>query len=1606
MASRLVDIISYSSVSSPPPVETNPPFLQNQVPAPGTLSVNIGSNIAFRITDAADDANSGVDLTSLVVRLQFGAGPLVTVYNGSAGGAQPGYAVSAVDVFSDQMSYDIVINPTVLLPGNMLVTVYVDVDDLQTLVNNHLGTNYNFTTSPAETNPPFLQNQVPAPATTGVSPATTVAFRVTDAADDPDSGVNQSTLTVTLQNGVGQPFTPVITNGVFQSGFSGSITDVFANGLSFDVVITPASPLVQIDTVQVRVRANDTKTVPNSLDTTYAFQTTAADVTPPYVVSPAPSDGATGVDGSAPISFTVLDDDSGVNLSTLQVVITIAGTPENAVVNGLLQAGWSGSISSVAGGYFVSLLRAVPIPNSVMGVVTIDASDLSLAVNAMAQVVINFSTAFPQPQARLAQREFHALLGSIIQLDGRDSEDPDGLPLTYNWSFVSVPSSSILVADVGVVNPASLVQIFEGRRASSFIPDALGTYVVQLQVTNGGNVSTVTATVSIGLSLVPCGEGVVPDVSWLWQFLSSFWTLVEDKEYLEVMWSVLVQVISSDYVRAETHHISQSLSTVQATARLGWQKFSLRTKLSDQAQSLILGNQAAGTGADTGALIPTTEQSTRVLRVPLGTPGVAGQDDFTAIDRDYGIFDRVVEINGSGYLADRAFNQSSATASLDSLLLFDGVTYTDVTVEADDPDVGTTLWAANGDQVFIGSASPFTVLRLELLVVASGNVGFTFDFSNGAGGWTNFSPTDGTTGATASGDINLGALVGWGAQAVNGTTQFWVRITRGAAVLATPPVLTTVLEVDSYSFLLTRKERVPNNQRGVSYRISHLLHVPGLDLEALGVAAGDILVLQVTRKDAGLDAELQAQITAVSEHHLGFELTLDPLVDGEVPQPSRQQIRQLVQDLRLVSPVAADVQIAAVAEAFIHMMPVGINVAQRWWSEYQFEIKAKEVIHNSGVQISADYVSIPALQHEIKAQPETVWLENTDYTVAGGYLLFGSSMFSLSSPAPAELWAECAHIDNSETVENNFGALIGLRRGDLVRKATRAPYLSAVKGLWFAVTDHPSVKNVRLAMQILMGLPFTVADGVIVSVTSVFSTDSQGNQVGRLLVEDLDSDGHPNGNRRFYFWPTAVGLDTNPDTGVAYAAGDIVRAFVPLSLGVDVQDWVGDPRWWERELVGQEIRKFHTFRAQLDTATGVFDERDLVFTLEFLRSIRPVYTDLVAAVLQELSDGILTNFSEGYVGSQVQLRFYDQPGSLGKVQANHRSFDLNGQGEVLWRADSRPMRTVSPALLVDVVTQVNGANVEASSVTGFGTGSRTRVAGDATHPLIEGDLLSILPGQNGSGPNNPVIYEITSGSLPNGPVVLGNMAPAEEPAGAAVVPPSTAIFRPGSSLRCTVLRREMNPILRGADLQTVAGATQLANSLSALFTTNGVAVDDHLVIESGANAGEYRIVSIVAQTSPRSFAQAALPQLAETQVALVGLDGSNPALVDLSNQDFRIVRPQLVLSRVTACRVVNIAGDMYAEKLDYAGANVPFDVFTPGMVGEGLTVARADNPANNGAYTILEYIHAGRVRITSGSPQTSDAASSAEVRIFSRYHAGFERSREMGPTEVFSAVVS
>jgi hypothetical protein len=1129
--------------------------------------------------------------------------------------------------------------------------------------------------------------------------------------------------------------------------------------------------------------------------------------------------------------------------------------------------------------------------------------------------IVETGSLVKKPVAVLSVQRIDAVMGSIIQLDGRKSYDPSKKPLVWKWRFSQYPIGS-------VVESSGFRDIRPKSAAVSFVPDKTGFYVVELIVNNGDlDSDPITAVVSIQLSRVPCGENIVPEARFLWNYISNFWSLVEDREYITSIWSSTMQLIGAELIKLWEADYDKSLSTIQTNRQRRWQKFSAVTDLLTYGdQRIIVGRNDSGAGGYTGTPgVRPGDTTTAIVYVPTTSiiydPGVKDGSvaikDFSRLKGNYGPSGRVLVVNGQCYTI-----QQVGTTSVE--IAYDAAGVTAFSNELSSSTVDFVLSKVKpGDRV----------------VVASGADAGTY-----------------LVGEVTSSSLLKLTHVDGSATAFSGTSGIAYQIDR---------VFTTAS---------VREGSVPDGQVNVQWRIPNLLHIPAIDLEAAGVRKGDLLVFDVIRKDTGLSSELRAQVVGVTGSRVGFEFELGDLQEG-VENYSRDLFSQLIRDLKIVPPEWSDSDAARMAEAFIAFIPSGVNLNTRPFSSYKFILKAKKIIHNTVLVGDSTLVSVPALQ-ECPKNPPIVLRENLDYIVDGGNIQFISGIFLPTDPCPETWWGECAFYDNSKVIENNFGRLVGLTKDDFDQKRTRTSYLSAVKGLFYAYTSGSTVANVRLGLQILLGLPFAEERGLVLEVAENFSLDSSGQPIGRILIEDVDENDRRTGLRRFYFYPMEVGVETNSSTGNSYVAGDIVEQFAPLSKGVEVTDYVKDPVWWKRALYGLEILKFFTFYVSIDG--DVFSSADRALAFDFLEAIKPKYSKVLVSALKVLEDDIEV---DDVIGGHASMILFDAAWGLEATPKvsddNHQGFSLGVanypktivDGLALQNESSRlmcekPFHTRTPRLLKDVRTYEDSGFVYAYTDSGWGNFVRGRQPALVGFPYMDGDLLVILPGQPGSFERTIGAYEIVE--VVDSHVVKLNSA---ELAADRYRPVSSALdvttFPYGSNLLCCVVRKEQNPIIRGTDLQTSA-SSNIVTSASAQFISNAAGSGDILVIESGVNMGAYFINSVIPFSSGPPQVP---PSISETQVRLVNKDGSTPSFTALSSQGFRVARPVLRPRAVCGGSTVGSPGAYYLL-FDEAGAsNEPLDVFTPDMVGSYVNVARSSNPTNDGRFLVTSYSNAGKAFI-------------------------------------------
>lgn len=297
-------------------------------------------------------------------------------------------------------------------------------------------------------------------------------------------------------------------------------------------------------------------------------------------------------------------------------------------------------------------------------------------------------------------------------------------------------------------------------------------------------------------------------------------------------------------------------------------------------------------------------------------------------------------------------------------------------------------------------------------------------------------------------------------------------------------------------------------------------------------------------------------------------------------------------------------------------------------SALEGEYLVKDVVSAHEIVLTSPIIPVAGavLGEEVQADVRVVRRRN------GNFLRFVKGRFYAKKPAPRRLWAESTFFDNQEAIENNFGVLVGLTRDQVNTAMSGLSYRQAVTGLLYAYTKGPTVDRVRLGVQVLLGLPYSEHRGIVRAIDDVYKTDLLGSPTqGRMMVEDVDSAGNPLGLYRSYLFPIdagsldLAGVDINPETGVAYAVGDVIEKFRPICKGARVLDYVNDPLP-DSSTISRTLQQFHSLRVQVNDFLFNGGEVDLVS--KFLQNVTPNH---ISAYLTSTTE----EYEEVEVGQKV-----------------------------------------------------------------------------------------------------------------------------------------------------------------------------------------------------------------------------------------------------------------------------------------------------------------------------------------------------------------------------------
>jgi hypothetical protein len=271
-----------------------PPFLRNLDPAAGYAQAPVGTDIELEIADAGVGVNADSVVLSVDSQLAW-----------SARTAQAGFSVSETPLAD---GYRYVIDPDAVFPDFHWVTVDAYALDLDTVLPNVLDAYYQFRTG--DSNPPFLIGLDPDEGTSG-NPAD--GYVSLDIVDREGSTIGTS-IVVTVDGGTAY-------DGAFHFPYDGSGSS-FTSGTydgydGYRIVLDRISDFASYQLVEVRAIAEDA--LGNELDRTYAFR--IEDYVGPVLANEFPANGSDEAAPSTLVSFDMYDPGSGIDLSTLRIVI-------------------------------------------------------------------------------------------------------------------------------------------------------------------------------------------------------------------------------------------------------------------------------------------------------------------------------------------------------------------------------------------------------------------------------------------------------------------------------------------------------------------------------------------------------------------------------------------------------------------------------------------------------------------------------------------------------------------------------------------------------------------------------------------------------------------------------------------------------------------------------------------------------------------------------------------------------------------------------------------------------------------------------------------------------------------------------------------------------------------------------------------------------------------------------------------------------------------------------------------------------------------------------------------------------------------------------------
>ena len=724
---------------------------------------------------------------------------------------------------------------------------------------------------------------------------------------------------------------------------------------------------------------------------------------------------------------------------------------------------------------------------------------------------------------------------------------------------------------------------------ASFIPTVSGTYEIGLTV-NDGELDSEQESVSITVLEAEHLLGTLPDASPIWTALPDFWEIVQgDKKVLETVWSSIMQVVSAELFRAWQDDYSKSLRDIPARYQRKWVGF---TSALSATGSLV--------GYQGYAVVRCTFQDDE--DADLYTPYLLQADELAEGYRAL--------IIGDGEVWD---------AQVDASYVQEHVNITSEYLAY------TSLGSGVHSGVVTKVAAAYETFRLNSGVFPTGIVGGILIIDD-----THYliKTRDSNTQLTI--EPVPGAhpyyLVGYC------TRTFGTALTPAAGVSweiveTRPPAA----QAFSMPYFKVSRQAPAQSVVRVAYTIDSTEYE--LDLPILYTTSsaayvdwallGTHLRANVTSADVLGSTDLAADASKAIVDYLdgvgtvaqvcGLLQYLD-VTFVEYIQYNHVQLLDTVTEIPTFSSTITGTPYYYVTDYTLGEQADGVNYLTWNTTSVSVEWNAKAIRTTEqadAIYLANGHVLTPfGWEAEVDAagQATGYYTATVSYSPAVNGTFPGVTPKHRVADLPDVFWAELVLFNNDETIEANFGAVVGMP------KTTQENYKSDVTALWFAFWHGPRVGNIDIALNAFLDRQLFLVEGTVIEINENF-----GASTGRVYVQGLTE---ANDETVIYSFPysTNLGLATNPDTDTAYAVGDTVHRYWPVQAGVETMDYVSDPDWFDTYFTGyNQMKKWHTFVVKLTPDGGVSIDYEALRAL--IMKLRPQYTSpIIVLVVLEQTD--------------------------------------------------------------------------------------------------------------------------------------------------------------------------------------------------------------------------------------------------------------------------------------------------------------------------------------------------------------------------------------------------